>query len=78
MPTVEQNAQSVRYLKMEMTYEKAIERLEEIVSLLEKNEVSLDESMKLFEEGTKLSRFCAEKLKNAQQKITELEKNNND
>ena len=61
-----------------MTYEKAIERLEEIVSLLEKNEVSLDESMKLFEEGTKLSRFCAEKLKNAQQKITELEKNNND
>ncbi|MGN0534844.1 MAG: exodeoxyribonuclease VII small subunit [Eubacterium sp.] len=63
---------------MEMTYEKAIERLEEIVSLLEKNEVSLDESMKLFEEGTKLSRFCAEKLKNAQQKITELEKNNND
>lgn len=63
---------------MEMTYEKAIERLEEIVSLLEKNEVSLDESMKLFEEGTKLSRFCAEKLKNAQQKITELEKNSND
>lgn len=63
---------------MEMTYEKAIERLEEIVSLLEKNEVSLDESMKLFEEGTKLSRFCAEKLKNAQQKITELEKNNNE
>lgn len=63
---------------MEMTYEKAIERLEEIVSLLEKNEISLDESMKLFEEGTKLSRFCAEKLKNAQQKITELEKNNND
>lgn len=63
---------------MEITYEKAIERLEEIVSLLEKNEVSLDESMKLFEEGTKLSRICAEKLKNAQQKITELEKNNND
>lgn len=63
---------------MEMTYEKAIERLEEIVSLLEKNEVSLDDSMKLFEEGTKLSGFCAQKLKNAQQKITELEKNSND
>ena len=61
-----------------MTYEKAIERLEEIVSLLEKNETSLDDSMKLFEEGTKLSAFCAEKLKSAQQKITELEKNSND
>lgn len=61
-----------------MTYEKAIERLEEIVSLLEKNEASLDDSMKLFEEGTKLSAFCAEKLKSAQQKITELEKNSND
>ncbi|MBE6719876.1 MAG: exodeoxyribonuclease VII small subunit, partial [Ruminococcaceae bacterium] len=36
----------------EMTYEKAIERLEEIVTLLEKNEASLDESLALFEEGT--------------------------
>lgn len=59
---------------MEITYEKAIVRLEEIVSALEKNEVSLDESLKLFEEGTKLTAFCAEKLKNAQQKITELTK----
>lgn len=59
---------------MEMTYEKAILRLEEIVSSLEKNEVSLDESLKLFEEGAKLTAFCADKLKNAQQKITELTK----
>ncbi|MDE5964330.1 MAG: exodeoxyribonuclease VII small subunit [Eubacterium sp.] len=59
---------------MEMTYEKAILRLEEIVSALEKNEVSLEESLKLFEEGTKLTAFCADKLKNAQQKITELAK----
>lgn len=59
---------------MEMTYEKAILRLEEIVSSLEKNEVSLDDSLKLFEEGTKLTAFCADKLKNAQQKITELTK----
>ena len=59
---------------MEMTYEKAIERLEEIVKVLEKNQVSLDESMKLFEEGTKLTAFCADKLKKAEQKITELVK----
>lgn len=59
---------------MEMTYEKTIERLEEIVRILEKNEVSLDESMKLFEEGTKLTAYCADKLKKAEQKITELVK----
>lgn len=41
----------------ELTYEKAVKRLEEIVNLLEKNEASLDESMKLFEEGTKLAAF---------------------
>ena len=59
---------------MEMTYESAIKRLEEIVALLEKNEVTLDESMKLFEEGTKLTAFCTDKLKNAEQKIIELTK----
>jgi len=58
----------------DMTYESAISRLEEIVELLEKNEASLDDSMKLFEEGTKLTAFCSEKLKNAQLKITELTK----
>ncbi len=61
-------------MSSEMTYEKAIKRLEEIVALLEKNEVTLDESMKLFEEGTKLSAFCNEKLTNAKQKITEISK----
>lgn len=58
----------------ELTYEKAINRLEEIVNLLEKNEVSLDESMELFEEGTKLTAFCSKKLKSAEQKITKLTK----
>lgn len=58
----------------EMTYESAIKRLEEIVNTLEKNEVSLDESMSLFEEGTKLTALCSKKLKEAEQKITELTK----
>lgn len=61
-------------MSSEMTYESAISRLEEIVERLENNEVSLDESMKLFEEGTKLTAFCSAKLKDAQQKITELTK----
>lgn len=58
----------------ELTYEAAVKRLEKIVELLEKNEASLDESMKFFEEGTKLAAFCNEKLINAKQKITEINK----
>ena len=60
--------------KKEMTYEQAISRLEEIVSILEKNEVSLDEALELFEEGTRLTSFCADKLKNEKAKITEINK----
>lgn len=57
-----------------MTYEKAISRLEEIVELMEKNDLSLDESIKLYEEGTKLTAYCSDLLNKAQQKITELTK----
>ena len=61
-------------MEKEITYEKAMSRLEEIVSLLEKSEISLDESMKLFEEGTKLTALCSKKLSEAEQKITLLTK----
>ena len=57
-----------------MTYEKAVSRLEEIVSLLEKNDISLDKALELFEEGTKLSKYCTGILSEAKQKITEIEK----
>lgn len=58
----------------ELTYEQAVKRLEEIVNLLEKNEATLDESMKLFEEGTNLAAFCNKKLSEAKQKITIVNK----
>ena len=58
----------------ELTYEQAIKRLDEIVVLLEKNDVPLDEALKLFEEGTSLTAFCTKKLGEAKQKITEIEK----
>lgn len=58
----------------EMKYEEAISRLEEIVSLLEKNDVSLDDALKLYEEGIKLTALCKEKLDNAKAKIVEIEK----
>lgn len=59
-------------MKKTMTYEEAITRLNEIVRLLDNNDISLEESVKLFEEGTKLSDFCYKKLNSAEQKITEL------
>ncbi len=57
-----------------MTYESAVKRLEEIVNLLDNGNASLDESMKLYEEGIELSSFCEKKLSEAKQKITEIEK----
>lgn len=51
------------------SYEEAITALEDIVSKLESGEVSLDESLKLFEEGTKLAAFCSTALDTAEQKI---------
>ena len=45
----------------DMTYEQAIKRLEEIVAYLEKKDTPLEESMKLFEEGTKLAAFLRRK-----------------
>lgn len=56
------------------TYEEALARLEEIVALLEKGNMPLEESLKLFEEGTSLSSFCYSALDNAQQKVIELAK----
>ncbi len=55
-----------------MTYEEALSKLEKIVETLEDGSLPLEESMKLFEEGTKLSVFCEKCLNEAEQKITEL------
>lgn len=56
----------------ELTYEQAYKRLEEIVEKLENGSVPLEESMKLFEEGTKFANFCNSKLNAAEQKFTQL------
>ncbi|MBQ7637537.1 MAG: exodeoxyribonuclease VII small subunit [Clostridia bacterium] len=60
-----------------MTYENAIKRLEEIVNELEKGGKTLDESVKLFEEGAGLADFCDKALKNAELKITMLNSREN-
>ncbi|MGA7614785.1 MAG: exodeoxyribonuclease VII small subunit [Thermoanaerobaculia bacterium] len=50
-------------------FEKAFQQLEKIVQRLEGEELSLDESLKLFEEGIRLSRFCHQKLSDVEKKI---------
>lgn len=59
----------------ELTFEQAIARLEQIVTTLEGGRCSLDESLALFEEGTKLTAFCSKALKTAEQKIVKLTEN---
>ena len=56
----------------EKTFEENLKRLEEIVKTLDSGECSLDDSVKLFEEGIALSRLCNTTLENAKQKITLL------
>ena len=55
--------------KEKTTFESASSRLEEIVRTLEAGNTSLDESLKLYEEGISLIRFCNEALDNAETKI---------
>ena len=55
-----------------LTFEQAMERLEEIVKALESGEGSLDQAMKLFEEGSKLADRCSAMLDKAEQKVTRL------
>ncbi len=50
-------------------FEDALNRLEKIVSKLEDGEIPLEESLKLFEEGIRLSRLCNQKLDEAEKKV---------
>ena len=58
--------------KKSVTFEASMQRLDEIVQTLEKGDVSLEESIKLFEEGTKLAAKCSELLENAELKVSKL------
>jgi exodeoxyribonuclease VII small subunit len=50
-------------------FEKAFQQLEKIVQRLESEELPLDESLQLFEEGIRLSRFCNQKLEEVEKKV---------
>ncbi len=57
------------------SFEAALKQLEEIVQKLEKGESPLEESLKLYEEGIRLSRLCHAKLEEAEGRIEMLLKN---
>jgi exodeoxyribonuclease VII small subunit len=53
----------------ERSYEEALSRLEEIVQGLERGELSLEESLTLFEEGIQLAKYCNGKLDSAEGRL---------
>lgn len=58
----------------ELTFEQALQRLEEIVRKMERGDVELEQSLALFEEGIALSRQCAGRLGEAEERIAVLMK----
>ena len=58
----------------EKSFEEAMQRLEEITQNLESGDLSLEDSIDVFEEGMKLAKFCTKKLEEAEKKVTKLVK----
>lgn len=64
----------MKEVQTEQSYEASMLRLEEIVALLEGGSLPLEESLRLFEEGTRLAGFCNACLTQAEARVTELSK----
>jgi len=60
----------------ELSFETALEKLETIVKLLEEEDLPLEKSISYYEEGMKLTKLCDEMLKEAQNKLTYILKEN--
>jgi exodeoxyribonuclease VII small subunit len=59
----------VKKEKPEITFEEALEKLEDIVDSMEEGDLSLDAMISRFEEGSRLSKYCGAKLKGFEKKI---------
>lgn len=55
-----------------VSFEQAMDRLDEIVRQLERGEAPLEEALSLFEEGTRLIKKCSTQLEQAEQKVSKL------
>ncbi|SLN12548.1 Exodeoxyribonuclease 7 small subunit [Roseovarius litorisediminis] len=56
----------------EMTFEQAMAELEQVVGKLERGDVALDDSIKLYERGAELKKRCETKLKEAEEKVAAI------
>ena len=61
--------------KNKMTFESAMERLEQIAQLLERGDAPIEESLSLYEEGAKLLKYCSGVLEKAEQKVSLITRN---
>ena len=59
-------------MKDKMTFEQSMQRLEQIVRALERGDAQLDESLKLFQEGTELVRACGKLLDEAELQVKKV------
>ena len=59
-------------MEKELSFEQQMKKLQDIVEKLEKNDVELDESIALYEEGLRLSRILKEQLDQFEKRIEEL------
>ncbi|MBT8473566.1 MAG: exodeoxyribonuclease VII small subunit [Marinicaulis sp.] len=55
-----------------LTFEKALEELEQIVQKLESGKASLEDSITLYERGARLKAHCEERLKSAQERVEQI------
>ena len=58
----------------DIKFEDALNKLEDVVDKLETGDISLDDSLKVFEEGNELVKLCLKKLNEAEQKIKSITK----
>lgn len=65
-------------MENEKTFEEMLDNLEEIVQLLEKDNLNLEESISKFEDGMKIAKACNKKIEEAEKRITILLDENGD
>lgn len=59
-------------MENKLSFEESMQRLSEITKILENNEITLDEAIKLYKEGVELSALCKQKLDSAKMQISML------
>jgi exodeoxyribonuclease VII small subunit len=72
LPSAESNKPELK-----LSFEESLKRLEQIVQILEEGKSSLEDSIKLYEEGMTLGRACMTQLNEAKLKLKKIQKDSN-